>query len=88
MLFRSLAVNGFDCKDAYFYKNANDPWLYVAVYKTDIAPMDPKTTSWHNLAELNLINDSAVASLNRHNYVRQEDLVTVWLDKDFYQAKT
>lgn len=86
-LIYMLAVNGFDCKDAYFYKNANDPWLYVAVYKTDIAPMDPKTTSWHNLAELNLINDSAVASLNRHNYVRQEDLVTVWLDKDFYRVK-
>jgi acetylglutamate synthase len=49
--------------------------------------MDPSKTSWHDLADLNLINDSAKASLNRHNYVKQEDLVTVWLDKDFYRIR-
>lgn len=86
-LMYMLAVNGFDCRDAYFYKNSNDPWLYVAVYKSDIAPMDPRTTSWHDLAELKLINDSAIDSLTKHNYVKQEDLITVWLDKDFYRIK-
>lgn len=85
-LIYMLAVSGFDCRDAYFYKNTNDPWLYVAVYKSG-APMDPKTTTWHDLAEKQLINDSAIASLNRYNYVKQEDLVTVWLDKDFYRIK-
>lgn len=84
-LMYMLAVNGFDCKDAYFYKNMNDPWLHAAVYKSSVAPMDPKTTSWHDLADKGLINDSAMASLNQHNYVRQEDLVTTWLDKDFYR---
>ena len=82
-----LAVNGFDCKDAYFYRNPNDPWLYAAVYKSDIKPMDPKTTSWHDLADLNLISNSANESLTRYGYVKQEDLITVWLDKDFYRMK-
>ena len=86
-LIYMLAVNGFDCRDAYFYKNANNEWLHAAVYKTSIEPMDPSKTSWHDLADLNLINDSAMDSLNRYNYVKQEDLVTVWLDKDFYRIR-
>lgn len=86
-LIYMLATNGFDCRDAYFYKNTNDPWLYAAVYKSSIAPMDPKTTSWHTLADLNLINDSALDSLNRNNFVRSEDLITTWLDKDFYRMR-
>jgi len=82
-----LAVNGFDCNDAYFLKEENDPWLHVAVYKSDVAPMDPKTTTWYQLAEKNLLNDSVVACLNKYGYVRQEELVTSWLDKDFYFPK-
>ena len=82
-----LAVNGFDCKDAYFYRNANDPWLYAAVYKSDIAPMDPGSTSWYDLADRGLLNDSIVGSLTKHGYVKQEDLLTVWLDKDFYRMR-
>mgnify|MGYP000729949324 CR=1 FL=1 len=82
-----LAVNGFDCRDAYFYKNINDPWLYAAVYKSNVAPMDPATTTWYDLADRNLINDSAMASLNKYGFVKQEDLVTVWLDKDFYRMR-
>lgn len=86
-LIYMLAVNGFDCNDAYFYKNMNDPWLYAAVYKTDIEPMDPRKTTWHELAEKNLVNDSVKASLNKHNYVRQEDILTTWLDKSFYRIR-
>lgn len=86
-LMYMLAVNGFDCKDAYFLKETNDPWLYAAVYKSDIPPMDPKNTNWYNLAELNLLNDSVVECLNRYGYVRQEEILTSWLDKDFYFPK-
>lgn len=86
-LIYMLAVNGFDCRDAYFYRNPNDPWLYAAVYKSDIAPMDPATTSWYDLADKGLLNDSIVSSLTRHGYVKQEDLLTVWLDKDFYRMR-
>ena len=83
-LIYMLAVNGFDCRDAYFYRDAVDPWLYAAVYKTNISPMNPKTTSWHDLVDLNLVNDSVTESINRYGFVKQEDLVTVWLDKDFH----
>ena len=82
-----LAVNGFDCCDAYFYKETNDPWLYVAVYKSDIAPMNPKKTNWYTLAEANLLNDSVVDCLNRFGYVKQEEIVTTWLNKDFHLPK-
>ena len=82
-----LAVSGFDCRDAYFYKNAQTDWIYLAVYKSQ-EPMDPKTTSLDDLAEQGMLNESAVQSLNRHGHLRQEELVYPWLDKDFYQART
>lgn len=83
-LMYMLAVNGFDCKDSYFYKAANHPWIHAAVYKSNIAPMDPATTRWYDLIELDLIPDSAVGSIMKHGYLRQEDLVLKWLDRDFY----
>lgn len=86
-LMYMLAVNGFDCRDAYFLKEENDPWLYAAVYKSNIAPMDPKTTSWYDLADLNLLSDSVVDCLTRFGHVRQEEIITAWLDKDFHYPK-
>lgn len=87
-LMYMLAVNGFDCNDAYFKKDDNDPWLYAAVYKSDTPPMDPATTSWYHLAEKNLLNESVVECLNTFGYVKQEEIVTAWLDKDFYYARS
>lgn len=86
-LIYMLAVNGFDCRDAYALKQDNDPWLHLAVYKSSIAPMDPATTSWYNLAEKELLHPTVIDSLNRHGHVRQEDIVYPWLDKDFYRIK-
>lgn len=86
-LMYMLAVNGFDCKDAYFKKEENNPWLYAAVYKSDIPPMNPKNTSWYELAEKNLLNESVEDCLTQYGYVKQEEVVTRWLDKDFYFAK-
>ena len=86
-LMYMLAVNGFDCRDAYFLKEENDPWLYAAVYKSNIAPMDPKTTSWYDLADAGLLNDSVVDCVNRFGYVKQEEIITAWLDKDFHFPK-
>jgi len=83
-LMYMLAVSGFDCKDAYFYKTGD--WVYVAVYKS-IAPMDPATTGLFDLVELDLFNASVTNSINQHGCIKQEDIVYVWLDKDFYQAK-
>jgi SAM-dependent methyltransferase len=82
-----LAVNGFDCRDAYFLKRRDDPWMQLAVYKTGIAPMDPAKTSWYDLAEKNLINDSMKNSLNAFGYIRQEDILYAWLDKNLYRIE-
>lgn len=82
-----LAVNGFDCRDAYFYKRENDIWLYIAVYKSDIEPMNPQTTSWHDLIDSKLVNESVENCINTFGYVRQEEIITAWLDKDFYKIK-
>ena len=86
-LMYMLAVSGFDCRDAYFKTSEGSTWLHAAVYKTDIEPMDPKTTTWYDLAERGLLNDSVISCINRFGYVKQEEIITSWLDKDFYQHK-
>jgi len=85
-LMYMLAVNGFDCREGFFLKTQNDPWINVAVYKNE-SPLDPATTTWWDLAERELIPESAVQSLHKHGHVRQEDLVVRWLDKDYYYIK-
>ena len=82
-----LAVNGFDCRDAYFKVSPDNSWLSVAVYKTEIEPLNPQTTTWYDLSDLGLLNDSVVNCIQRFGYVRQEEIITSWLDKDFYQNK-
>jgi hypothetical protein len=79
-----LAVNGFDCRDAYMLKQFNDPWINVAVYKSNIEPMDPATTSWHDLIVTGLLNPTVVESITQYGYLRQEDIVYPWLDKENY----
>lgn len=83
-LIYMLAVNGFDCKDAYIYKAPNDPWIHAAVYKTDIEPMDPTKTRWYDLIDAGLVNDSVAASVNKFGHLRQEDIIYPWLDREFY----
>ena len=78
-----LAASGFDCRDAYFYRQNNTPWLYVAVYAADV--VIPENPSWYNLADLNLLNDSMVKGLNKYGYLRLEDLTFQWLDRNYYQ---
>jgi trans-aconitate methyltransferase len=86
-LLYMLAVNGFDCKDSYMYKAPNDPWIHLAVYKTDTKPMDPATTTWYDLMEKGLLHDSLVGSISKYGYLRQEDIILPWLDKNWYQVK-
>jgi SAM-dependent methyltransferase len=83
-LIYMLAVNGFDCRDAYFLKRKENPWLHAAVYKSQHAPMNPAETSWYHLAEKNLINDSMKNSLTKYGYIKQEDVIYAWLDRDFH----
>lgn len=83
-LIYMLALNGFDCRDAYLYKEFNDTWLHMAVYKSDVAPMDPETTTWTSLIDTGLLHPSIVNSINTHGYLRQEDIVMPWLDRENY----
>lgn len=80
-LMYMLATSGFDCSDGMFMKHADDPWIHCMAYKTNIPPFDPKTTTWYTLAEHNLLPKSAVESIKKWGFVKQEDLVTTWLDK-------
>jgi SAM-dependent methyltransferase len=82
-LMYMLAVSGFDCNDAYFYRKPGTPWLYAAVYATEHDPM-PANTSWHQLAEMDLVNDSIKNSLNKYDYARLEDTMVVWLDRNYH----
>ena len=79
-----LAISGFDCRDAYFYRKRNTPWLYAAVYASGHDPLTQQAT-WYDLAERNLVNDSVINSVNRYGHARLEDLVVTWLDKDYYK---
>lgn len=80
-LMHMLAVNGWDCREGFFKKAIGDSWFHAIVYKSNHKPMNPKTTTWYELSEKNLLPESAVKSIERHGYVRQEDLVLPWLDK-------
>jgi len=81
-MIHMLALNGFDCKNGFFKKIPNDPWLHCVVYKSEHEPMDPRATRWYDLADKDLLPQSAVDSLNKYGYVRQADLVLPWLDKN------
>jgi len=83
-LIYMLAVNGFDCKDAYMLKEFNDPWIHIAVYKSAIAPMDATTTTWTDLIDKGLLNSTVVNSINSYGYLRQEDILYPWLDRENY----
>jgi SAM-dependent methyltransferase len=82
-LIYMLAISGFDCRDAYFYRKPGTPWLYAAVYASEHEPVG-EHAGWYDLAEKNLINDSIINSVNRYGYARLEDTVVQWLDKDNY----
>ena len=86
-LLYMLAVNGFDCNDAYAYNDVQNNYLHLAVYKSDISPMDPTKTTLADLADLGLLHTSVVNSINKYNHLRHEDILYPWLDKDFYRAK-
>ena len=83
-LIHMLAVNGWDCREGFFLKRPNEEWLHAIVYQSSYQPMDPKTTTLFELAEKKLLPDSAVASINAHGYIRQQDLVLPWLDKSLH----
>lgn len=81
-LIHMLAVTGWDCNAGFFKKNPMDNWIWAVVYKSDQTPMNPRTTSWYDLVEKNLLPESANKSVMSHGYLRQQDLVIPWLDQN------
>lgn len=83
-LIYMLAVNGFDCCDAYLLKKFNEPWIQLAVYKSEVGPMDPATTTWYDLIDKNLLHPTIVSSINSNGYLKQEEICMPWLNKELY----
>ena len=82
-LIYMLAVSGWDCRSGFFKKDINDPWMYALVYRSNIEPMDPKTTNLYKLAgDTDLLPKSAEDSISKYGYLRQRDLMLPWLDKN------
>jgi hypothetical protein len=79
-LIQMLAVAGWDCRSGFFKKNPTDNWLHAVVYRSAIAPMNPKKTTWYDLVEKKLLPESADKSILAHGYLRQQDLMVPWLD--------
>ena len=79
-LIHMLAVTGWDCHNGFFKKNPQDPWIYAVAYKSEHAPMDPTTTTWHDLSALKLLPETAEKSVYAHGELFQQDLVVPWLD--------
>jgi hypothetical protein len=46
--------------------------------------MDPLTTTWYDLIDKNLLHPSIVSSINTNGYLKQEEIVMPWLDKELY----
>jgi SAM-dependent methyltransferase len=80
-----LATAGFDCRDAFFLRESNSPWLYAAVYASGHEPME--SASWEELIEKQLINDSVAQSINKYGYARLEDVIVSWFDRENYFVK-
>lgn len=80
-LIHMLALTGWDCSSGFFLKRPTDPWLHAVAYKSSHAHMDPRTTTWYDLAERGLLPKSAAESVQRRGYLDQKDLLLPWLDQ-------
>jgi len=80
-LIHMLAVSGWDCRSGFFLKRPNDRWLHAIVYKSNKEPMDPATTTWYDLVDLELLPETADECIKRYGEIRQPELVLPWIDK-------
>lgn len=83
-LIHLLAMSGWDCKAGFFLKRPDDPWLHAIVYKGTHGPRDPRKTTWYDLHDLKVLPDSADASIQKHGYLKQQDLLLPWIDRNLY----
>lgn len=87
-LIYMLATCGWDCRAGFFKQALADSWIHAVVYKGTQEPLDPKTANWYQLAELNLVPASAVASIHAHGQLEQQDLIVPWIDQSLMSMAT
>lgn len=73
-----IALNGFDCKDAYFNKPPNEDAIEVLTYK-NTKPFD-YTTTWYDLVEKDIFNENMTSIIMKKGYLTNQGLVTKWID--------
>ena len=76
-----MAVSGWNCGQGFFQRLPGDPWITAIVYRSEQAALDPRTTRWYDLCDRGVLPDTAVKSIQRHGYLRQQDLVLPWIDR-------
>ena len=82
-LIYMLAISGFDCNDAYFYRDPGTPWLYAAVYASEHGPLEGSPT-WYDLSDRKLLSPSLINSVQRNGYAKLDEVIVSWLDKNNY----
>lgn len=80
-----LALNGFDCRDAYFKKEPYVDAIEVITYKNTNV-LDYSTT-WYQLAEQRMLSDNASEIVDKIGYLTDNGLVTKWLDGTVYDYR-
>lgn len=83
-LMHVLAVSGFDTGAGFWFKDVADPWIHAVVYRGDQGVLDPRSTSWYNLAERGVLPESATACIKKFGYLKQSELCLPWLDRMMY----
>jgi len=87
-LMHMLATAGWDCGAGFFKQTVTEPWIHAVVYRSEHPPIDPRKASWHHLVELNLLPESAAASIYAHSALRQQDLLVPWIDHSLASMAT
>lgn len=87
-LMYMLATAGWDCGAGFFKQTVTEPWIHAVVYRSQHPPIDPRQATWHHLVELNLLPESAAASIYAHSALRQQDLIIPWIDHSLTSMAT
>ena len=83
-LIQILALNGFDCRDGHFKQVRHDPYIWAAVYKSNVKPMDPNKTQWYDLKDAGLTPRTLDSFIQSRGYVSHNALMVEWLDHSIY----
>lgn len=80
-----LAVSGFDCKNIYVLKKLNNPWLQIIVQKSKVGILDLDNTSWYDLLDKDLLDNSASKCISDYGHLKADQLLLPWLDRNLYK---